>query len=166
MIFKASMDTFTKNTTVIISTVIGLIFIFPLFTKDYTYPVFLIFIILGLYVISFALKPLRYKINKNVISIERLVNDVSFNISDIKLIQKVEDLSALSSIRLFGIGGLFGFFGIFWNSKYGRMTYYATKKNDSIMLITNQNKKIVITPDDKDAFLECFLTMKTAAGNQ
>jgi len=52
------------------------------------------------------------------------------------------------TIRTFGNGGLFGYFGKFRNGNYGNMTWYATRSNNYVMIITASDKKIVLTPDE------------------
>lgn len=51
------------------------------------------------------------------------------------------------TIRTFGNGGLFGYLGLFYNPAYGKMKWYATRRDNYIMLIMQDNTKIVLTPD-------------------
>ena len=57
------------------------------------------------------------------------------------------------TIRTFGVGGLFGYFGKFFNSKIGRLTMYGTRRNNTVLIETD-NKKIILTPDDPIEFLK------------
>lgn len=52
------------------------------------------------------------------------------------------------TIRTFGNGGLFGYFGKFYNAAFGKMTWYATRRNNYLVLSTSENGKIVLTPDN------------------
>ncbi len=36
------------------------------------------------------------------------------------------------------------------------MTWYATRKDKAIMIITNENKKIILTPNETEKFIEEF----------
>ena len=168
MIFKASMDTFTRNMTIMISTlIVGITFVCLFSVDDYKNFTSILFIFTFLFLVLIVLiyKPLRYKINESSIIVDRLFSPVNIMRSNIKEIYKLQDFSTFSAFRLFGVGGFFGYFGLYWNKKYGRMTYYATNGAAAIMIITNDNKKIVITPDNDAAFLEYFLKQNDVLSN-
>jgi hypothetical protein len=78
------------------------------------------------------------------------------NRSQIKNILKIENGKLSWSIRTFGVGGLFGYFGKFWSNEFGNMTWYATRRDKAIMIITKENKKIVLTPDEVEKFINEF----------
>lgn len=52
------------------------------------------------------------------------------------------------SIRTFGNGGVFGYYGKFFNNSFGSMTWFATRRENFVMLILKDGRKIVVTPDD------------------
>lgn len=52
------------------------------------------------------------------------------------------------TLRLFANGGVFGYTGFFTNPKFGRMSWYATRRKQLIMLRLKSGEKVVITPDD------------------
>jgi hypothetical protein len=51
-------------------------------------------------------------------------------------------------MRTFGNGGLFGYTGKYYNSRFGKMTWYCTQRKNYVLLILSDKKKIVITPDN------------------
>ena len=162
MVFKASMDKFTKIVTIVISILFTGIVFFPfMFAGEKNYELYsvLSFFLASIYLFCYMMRPTNYEITNTKIIVKRMVSDVSLNLSDVKEIKQFKNVSFMFSFRLFGVGGLFGYFGKFWDKEYGTMTYYATKNGNAIMIITNENKKIVITPDECDAFLEHFLKM-------
>ena len=57
------------------------------------------------------------------------------------------------TIRTFGVGGLFGYFGKFRNSKIGTMTWYATMRNQAILINLKDGQRIVITPDNPESLI-------------
>jgi len=73
---------------------------------------------------------------------------------------KLESGKLTYSVRTFGVGGLFGYFGKFWNKEYGNMTWYATRRDKAIMIITKENKKIILTPDEVEKFINEFKEIK------
>ena len=169
MIFKASLDRFNKISTILISVffagVILISFYNGLHEINYKIPILGLFFTL-IYTICLLVRPLSYAISDNKVIINRLLSNVSVNFSDIKEVKNIKNLSAFSFIRVFAVGGLFGHYGKFWTRKDGFVTFYATKNDGAIMLITNTNKKIIITPDDTDVFLECFLKLDPEQSKQ
>ncbi len=57
------------------------------------------------------------------------------------------------AIRTFGVGSLFGYYGKFANTKLGSMTWYATRKDKTVLVRTIDNKKIILTPDEPEKFV-------------
>lgn len=164
MVFKASLDSFTKITTAVFTVVLATLAIFSYnnSTKQniFDVPVLVILIVIT-YCGCFLYRPLSYEISNGKIIVNRLISNVNFNFSDIKEVKKINNLSMFWSIRVFAIAGIFGYFGRFSTNQYGTMICYATKKDAAFMLITNTNKKIIITPDETDAFLEYFLKLNS-----
>lgn len=61
--------------------------------------------------------------------------------------------ATIGSIRTLGIGGLFGFIGRFHNAVLGSYKAYATNELNTVVL-EFADEKIVVTPDDPQAFVE------------
>jgi transcriptional regulator with XRE-family HTH domain len=59
----------------------------------------------------------------------------------------------MGSIRLFGNGGFFGFLGMYRNTVIGDFRAYVTDPQNSVVLEFG-TRKIVISPDDPQAFVE------------
>lgn len=159
MIFKATLDTTAKLVTIAITLLFLGISLAPYLldnnTKHESSSVVLL--ILGLtYGISYGLSPKSYEINQSNVIINRPLGNVILNRTQIKEILNLEKGQLSWSIRTFGVGGLFGYFGKFWNKKFGNMTWYATRRDNAIMIITHKNKKIILTPDESEKFVyEC-----------
>ena len=88
--------------------------------------------------------------------IHRLIKDVKIDRKNIKSIELIDRQKISWSLRTFGIGGLFGYFGNFANSKMGRMTWYATRRDRTVLVVTNGGKKIILTPDDPEKLITDF----------
>jgi hypothetical protein len=93
--------------------------------------------------------------------IHRPLKDVVIHRSAIVEVHQMEDGKLARSMRLFGSGGLFGYFGLFWNREFGTMTWYATRRDQAIIIITSSHKKLVITPDETDAFMQAYAALTT-----
>jgi hypothetical protein len=63
-------------------------------------------------------------------------------------------------IRLFGSGGLFGWLGIFYSGKYGIFKMYGGAASPLVMITYGNGKKIGISPEDLDGFMEYFKRIK------
>lgn len=159
MIFKTSLDTTTKLITIAITLLFLGISLAPYLLEstpnEESSP--MVLLILGLtYGISYGFSPKSYEISQNNLIIYRPFCNVILNRTQIKEVFKLEKGQLSWSIRTFGVGGLFGYFGTFWNKKFGNMTWYATRRDNAIMVITHENKKIMLTPDETEKFIyEC-----------
>ncbi len=96
-------------------------------------------------------------IKEDRIVIKRPFKDVIIHRSAIADVIKLDDGKLARSIRTFGSGGLFGYFGLFWQKEFGTMTWYATRRDQAIMMMTSSNKKLVITPDETDDFMQAYI---------
>jgi hypothetical protein len=162
MEYKASLDLTSK----IISVVVTLLF---LTITVYTYTlldlksgigtesitlILTTLLIISIYFICYVLRPIKYILDKDKITIKRLIFDVTIDIRSIKSVLQADKESMKWTIRTFGNGGLFGYFGKFYNKAFGAMTWYATRRSNYIVLGTVTSGKIVITPDDSDMVIE------------
>lgn len=159
MIFKATLDKTAKLLTIGVTLLFLGITIGPkMFGKNENteIPIILSAVLFITYLISYALSPKSYEIKENNVIINRPFKSVIINRTQIKSILKLESGKLTWSIRTFGVGGLFGYFGKFWNKEYGNMTWYATRRDKAIMIITTENKKIIVTPDEPEKFISAF----------
>jgi len=101
-------------------------------------------IILGCYLFA----PQSYIMDNSDLIIVRPIKNKKIKLAEIAEIRAVADGDMIGAIRTFGVGGLFGYFGKFYSFKIGSMMFYATRRNNKILIITNQDQKIIITPDD------------------
>lgn len=97
---------------------------------------------------SWLFAPQSYSLDTTALSINRPIGKVIINRSSIKEARMVGDGELKSTIRTFGNGGLFGYYGKYYNSTLGHMTWYLTQSKNRILIVTNEGKKIVISPDD------------------
>ena len=106
-------------------------------------------------IICFILKPSHYILEEDAIIIHRMFNDIKILHSDIIKVELVPAEKLKWSIRTFGVGGLFGYFGKFYNRNIGSMTWYATQRENFVLIKTSKNN-IIITPDDAENFVESY----------
>ena len=159
MEFKTSLDKFTKITTVVVSLLLlsAIVIQFMVFkNNNYWIPrIASVFILVG-FIFTLLYKPNAYTILSNQIIIHRYINNVVIEKTEIKSVTKIEKEELKGTFRLFGVGGLFGYYGKFSSFKMGAMTWYATRRNNYVLIITSSFKKIILTPDDPDDFVKEF----------
>lgn len=80
--------------------------------------------------------------------IERPIGAKKILIHDILEANPIDKKELKGTIRGFGNGGIFGYYGKFFNSKFGSMTWYVTRRDRLIMLKLRNSKLILISPDD------------------
>ena len=160
MTYKATLDKTAKLITSIIPVLfIGIIMSPKLFSSHErtTITTIIITVILCLlYAIAYAYSPIEYELTKYSLIIKRPLKNVVLHRSQIIDIKKLENGKLLWSLRTFGSGGAFGYFGLFWNKEFGNMNWYSTRRDKAIMIITTSNKKIVISPDETDEFMQAY----------
>jgi hypothetical protein len=149
MIYKASLD----KTAILITSLVTLIF-GALIVFNFSLPL-AIFLIL-IYLICLLLKPLSYEITQDELIIRRLIKSVRINRNDIKSLELIEKATLSGTIRTFGVGGLFGWYGKFANFQLGAMTWYVTRRDKPVLIIKKDSKKILISPDEAEAFAKEF----------
>ncbi|HEY0770655.1 MAG TPA: PH domain-containing protein [Sphingobacteriaceae bacterium] len=161
MVYKASLDTKAKTITVFIfllftylgyKSIIGIQHSQDLKTTLIHSGILLLFccIFLGCYLFA----PKSYRIDNTSLTIVRTISDKKIMLTDIQEVRTVEDGEMGAGIRTFGVGGLFGYYGRFSLQKAGNVILYASQTINNIFIRTNQGKQLIITPDDKDGFIQ------------
>ena len=159
MIYKASWDSLTKIVTAAVTVLYIGIFV-NIFMNETdlsqgsTYVIGTILILS--YGITYAFRPIDYQVTPDKLIIRRPLKSVKIQRSDIVKIEALESDRLRWSLRTFGVGGLFGYFGKFYNPKIGSMTWYATRRNNAVLIKTAKGKNIIVTPDEVGAFVREF----------
>jgi hypothetical protein len=93
-----------------------------------------------------------YSIQEGQLRILRLGWSKDLNINEIKSIEYKPN-AMLGSFRKWGIGGLFSYLGYFSNRILGSYKAYATHRKNTVLITTQDNHQIVVTPDDPLEFI-------------
>ena len=156
MIFKTSLD----KTAVTITVIFTLSFAFIIATQyliatpgNAVRSLYVTIIFLVIYCLSFAFHPTAYKVTQDVLIICRPIWNVQIKRADIQSIAIIDKKELSGAVRTFGVGGVFGYYGCFANYTLGSMTWYATRKDNIVLITTTNNKKIVVTPNEPSAFI-------------
>jgi len=129
-----------------------------------TQGIFIALFLGAIYLIVYMYRTLSYYVDRDNITIHRPAKDVQIPIQEIAEVFQATSESMRWSVRTFGNGGLFGFYGKFWNKIYGNMTWYATRRDNFIVVVTKDNKKIVLTPDQLSMLHEIQRRLKPRNG--
>lgn len=107
----------------------------------------------GAFLAAAAGSPLRIKITKDALLIERRCGAARIALTAVSAVEIVPPSSISGSVRTFGVYGLFGHFGSFRNSKLGDYKMYATR-SDSLVVVRTSEGPVILSPDDPGALLE------------
>jgi len=160
MKYKASLDKLAKAISFLF-VIISIFFLFfpNFFSIEEQEEVKIIFFVIPflifISILCFILKPSYYILEDETIIIHRIFKDVKILRSDILKVELVPAEKLKWSIRTFGVGGLFGYFGKFYNRNIGSMTWYATQRENFVLIKTSKNN-IIITPDEAEDFVESY----------
>jgi Bacterial PH domain len=159
MLFKASLDKTAKVITILFTLSFAFIIAAQFLINDGNNSyrsLFVTIILLVLYCLAFVFHPTAYKITSDLLIIYRPVGKVQIKRKTIQNVAVIDDKEISNAIRTFGVGGVFGYYGSFANYHLGSMTWYATRKDRAVLITTNENKKIVVTPNEPDSFIAAF----------
>lgn len=96
-----------------------------------------------------------YSIQNDMLRILRMGWSKDILLSDIKNVE-FKPNAMMGSLRTWGIGGVFGYIGYFKNRILSNYKAYATHRRKTVVILTNKNEQIVITPDDPELFVEAL----------
>jgi len=159
MTYKTSLDNLAKGITIGVTILFAIIIIGQYsIIKDAgrAIPIYTTVALLLIYFIGFAFRPINYNLTADKLIIHRLFADVKIDRNQIKSVELLDKEKIGWALRTFGVGGLFGYYGKFANTKLGSMTWYATRKDRTVLVRTVDNKKIILTPNDPDKFVSDF----------
>lgn len=161
---KASLGTSVKLTTFFVIGLLSLLglmlmsfFFISLLNNEFEKKnIMMPIITLALFAIiyyAFSERILGYELTNEGIKIFKKNNSEFIKKESIIEIKPIDYKDIRFSIRTFGIGGIFSLSGSFKNKKYGEMTWYITRKDQLLMIVTSK-QQYVISPDESELFLE------------
>lgn len=160
MVLKTSLDRFTKLTTVLACCIVMVVVLvqFMLYKSGAAQQMpmpLTILMVLG-FVSFWLFAPQGYEVTGEDLVIVRMARNKVIARTQVQRVERVEENNMRGTMRLFGAGGFFGYFGTFTNTRYGRMTYYATRRSNYVLVTLVSGRKLILTPDDPDALVAAF----------
>jgi len=161
---KASMDSLTLGLTIGITIILILSGFVPILTSEFHFsnvispsPFYVMpFAMIIMLVVTYGFSPKGYAFQDGQLVIYRPFRKKFFATEDMQTATLVDKKELKKSIRVFGVGGLFGYFGLFRNNRYGTMIWYATRRDQFVVIERSQERAIVLTPDDPNSFVSEF----------
>ena len=161
---KASMDSLTKVLTIVVSVILILSGFVPIFTSEFQfsnvstpasfYVMPFAFIIMLL--LTYGFSPKGYSVQDGQLVIYRPFHNKFYETAGIQTVSIVAKEELKWSMRVFGVGGFFGYFGLFRNSRYGTMIWYASRRDQYVVIERSNERALVLTPDDPNSFVSEF----------
>lgn len=106
----------------------------------------------------FGLLIWNYKVslNEEELTLHKLITKKKILFSEIEKVERFPKSEAKYMVRAFGNGGLFGYTGLFSHGTHGNMRLYATSANNMVLLFLRNGKKLVISPNEPENFIEAL----------
>ena len=160
----ASMDSLTLGLTIGITIILILSGFVPILTNEFHFsniispsPFYVMpFALIIMLVVTYGFSPKGYAFQDGQLVIYRPFRKKFFATEDMQTATLVDKKELKKSIRVFGVGGLFGYFGLFRNSRYGTMIWYASRRDQFVVIERSNERALVLTPDDPNSFVSEF----------
>jgi hypothetical protein len=114
--------------------------------------------IIGFITVMFATR--SYSVTKDCIKIHLVGGSISVFIPEIERINRIHWLSLFFGFRCFGFGGNGECFGLLWVKSLGKVTAFATNHKNLVLIEKQDGKKLLISPEHPDKFIETVLDAK------
>lgn len=111
---------------------------------------------MAIMIVAYGYHPIRYQVNTECLIIHRPFTNIIIQKKDIRSLAVLTKEEMGFVVRVFGVGGLFGYFGKFSSGSMGMMVWYATRRDNFVLVQTNSGQKIVLTPDEYLKFAKEF----------
>jgi hypothetical protein len=155
MRYSASLDKSTKVITAVITALFVGILAYELqtFTRGEQNGLLIISAILLItYGSAYIYRPTGYSVTEQELIIHRPINSIRYAREALESVQVIVKKDLQFTIRTFGVGGLWGYYGYFYNSAYGKMIWFVTRRDHLVLIKTANKKTILLSPDDIDSF--------------
>ncbi|RFS19576.1 hypothetical protein DVR12_23390 [Chitinophaga silvatica] len=154
MRYDAVLDENSKLVTHL-SIILTLVFIFRQLTDvtgDPLSTTALLFILVPVLVIAWALSPRYYLITDTAILIKRPLFSITIYLSEVVRLKSVSEEDLGSSSRILALGGIFGYLGNYRSSEIGKYQGWCTNRVN-LVLIESSNQKWLISPSAPEEFI-------------
>jgi len=145
MKFKTSLDTLCKVITTLAIAIVVFVSIKFIYHPVYYGEVIILWVAV---LAGYCYAPKSYEVTDSELIINKGVNKRIIKLTEIANVSAVSKEELGRGMRTGGVGGFFGYFGKFYYSKIGKVTLYATRGTNMVLITLKNEQKIIITPDD------------------
>lgn len=110
----------------------------------------------GILLYLFLFAPRGYRIDEGEVRIRRRIGEKKWSLAGLESVRILAQSEMKGTLNLIGSGGAFGFWGILHNPALGTFRSYCTNTAQCVLLQFSNGKKIVLSPDDPEAFLRAL----------
>lgn len=107
----------------------------------------LVLILLVTYLVSTR----EYEVGEGKLVVRKMMGSKSFELRGASVGR--DTLAFQGMTRVFGNGGFFAFDGLFYSRRLGFIRSYARNREHGVVVVLAGGRKLVLSPDDPDAFV-------------
>ncbi|MGJ7030306.1 PH domain-containing protein [Niabella hirudinis] len=160
MDFSASYDRTTKTITILVAVLMLAVLTsmwFSLKGAGTWLPLLFMAVVSFLsLVMPYGFSVKKYQLSNEALIICRPFGNKRIRLTTLGSVNNIDPKLLRWSWRIFGSGGMFGYYGNFSNRQLGTMKWFMTRKDKVVLIETENHKKIVLSPDDPEAFVNTF----------
>lgn len=160
MTFSVSMDKRVLRRTIAFSVILVLLPLARLFFIGFVgsdgYIADILF--LSLIVLAYCQKPMRYRVDEGNILVQFPFSGIRISRNEISSVVKA-DQDLLGDVW----GGVFGYYGNY-DTILGEVRSYATRSDRLVLITKADGKKILLSPDQPDAFIDAVNNKTVLSG--
>ncbi len=105
-------------------------------------------------------RPKGYSLSAAGLAVLRPACEVRYPLHRIRSVTPVTAKELGFGLRTFGVGGFLGYWGKFRYQHIGQATLFVTDRSKMILLTLDDDRHIIVSPDDTEGFVAAFNELK------
>lgn len=155
--FSASLEGWAKVATAMPPFVIGIMLIMAYAPEGWAAaapfnPLALLVPLVLLMAFGYAHSIRGYWVSRGELRVQRPFSTVTIPLTSAAMVRLGQPKDSAWMVKVFGSGGLFGYWGWYRTSGVGTAKWYATRR-ENLVVIETMGKKYVISPDDPEGLV-------------
>lgn len=100
--------------------------------------------------------PYAYSVMDYHLIVHRRIGEFRIALATVRDVNTLDKKAMGWAVRTMGNGGLFGYTGWYTSSPQGRMRWFVRQQKNFVMLITDDQKKFVLSPNEPEALVKAI----------
>jgi hypothetical protein len=105
--------------------------------------------------VTYLVSTREYEIGDGQLIVRKVMGSKSFELRGVSVGR--DALAFQGMTRVFGNGGFFAFDGLFYSRRIGFVRSYARNRDNGVVVVLAGGSKLVLSPDQPDAFITAAL---------